>query len=98
VLETFTVATFTPHLGQPFHLMPDGAATIEVELIEAIPLGGAEEGNQRAPFSIVFRGPVRPVFPQRIYPIAHRELGEFDLFLVPIGPDGAGMRYEAVFT
>jgi hypothetical protein len=35
---------------------------------------------------------------QRIYAVHHPALGAFDLFLVPIGPDGEGMRYEAVFT
>jgi len=25
-------------------------------------------------------------------------MGDLDLFLVPIGPDGEGMRYEAIFT
>jgi hypothetical protein len=98
VLETFTVASFTPHLGQPFQLIPDGAATVGLELIEATPLGGESAGDRRAPFSIIFRGPNRPVLPQRIYRLAHTEIGAFELFLVPIGPDGSGMRYEAIFT
>jgi hypothetical protein len=36
--------------------------------------------------------------PQRIYRIEHATLGAFDLFLVPIGPDAQGLRYQAVFT
>jgi uncharacterized protein DUF6916 len=47
MLETFTAATFSPHLHDRFQLEADGA---------------------------------------------------FELFLVPLGPDEAGMRYEAVFT
>jgi hypothetical protein len=46
----------------------------------------------------MFRGPTGPILPQRIYRLRHPVMGELDLFLVPIGPDGEGMRYEAVFT
>jgi hypothetical protein len=36
--------------------------------------------------------------PQRIHPVEHDRLGRFELFLVPVGPDHIGMRYEAIFT
>jgi hypothetical protein len=55
-------------------------------------------GERRAPFSIVFRGPATPILPQRIYRLEHPAIGSFDLFLVPIGPDERGLRYEAIFT
>jgi hypothetical protein len=38
------------------------------------------------------------VLPQATYPVEHDELGRMEIFLVPIGPDGSGMRYEAVFA
>jgi hypothetical protein len=38
------------------------------------------------------------LLPQRIYRLEHDELGALDLFLVPIGRDDSGVRYEAVFT
>jgi hypothetical protein len=41
---------------------------------------------------------VAPVLPQGIQRLSHAELGELDLFLVPIGPDAQGMRYEAAFA
>jgi hypothetical protein len=46
----------------------------------------------------VFRGPGDVLLPQRIYRMEHEEIGVFDLFLVPIGPDEIGLRYEAIFT
>jgi hypothetical protein len=49
-------------------------------------------------FSLIFRGPKSPFLEQRIYPMAHERFGDFELFLVPIGPDSLGMRYEAVFN
>lgn len=97
MLETFTHATFAERLGDSFHIHLQEALPLEVRLIEAQELGGGG-GGRRTPFSLVFRGPLRPVLPQRIYRIEHEAMGNFELFLVPIGPDGEGMRYEAVFT
>jgi hypothetical protein len=49
-------------------------------------------------FSLRFRGDSTHVFPQRIYAIRHDAIGDFDLFLVPIGRDQSGTTYEAVFN
>ncbi len=103
MLDTFTVATFADHLGEPFRIHPDAGDPLVAELIAATPFAGAAAGaapssGGRAPFSIVFRGPRAPLLPQRIYRIAHDALGSFELFLVPLGPDGVGLRYEAVFA
>jgi hypothetical protein len=103
VLEAFTAETFARHLGEAFRVVPDSAVPIAMELVEATELGGetarpGEAPTKRVPFSIVFRGPGGVVLPQRIYRVEHDAIGAFDLFLVPIGPDGAGMRYEAIFT
>jgi hypothetical protein len=49
-------------------------------------------------FSIVLRGKREPVLEQQIYRINNDRLGEMELFIVPIGPDDKGMRYEAVFS
>ena len=103
MLETFEVGTFAPRIGEAFRIEADGSGWVETTLIEATPLGGGGDGDaevagRRAPFSLVFRGPRDRVLPQRIYRLAHAEMGEFELFLVPIGPDGEGMRYEAVFA
>ena len=74
---------------------------MDFELISVTGLGestGAKPPDRRQPFSIVFRGPGDVLLPQRIYMIEHEEIGAFDLFLVPIGPDERGLRYEAIFT
>jgi hypothetical protein len=98
MLEKFEVGTFAPHLGETFRIQANDSAWAEMTLIEATALGeGAPAAGRRAPFSIVFRGPRDPVLPQQIYRMEHAALGAFDLFLVPIGPDREGMRYEAVF-
>jgi hypothetical protein len=101
MLESYTVDTFSPLIGTRFVLELDAAASLTLELMEAVSLGGAASGipsERRRPFSLVFRGPSQPVANQRIYRLDHASLGAFELFLVPIGPDEAGMRYEAIFT
>src|SRR5690242_15009113 len=98
MLEAFTLATFAERLGESFRAHPDVGPPLTVELIEATDLsGGKPPADHRAPFSIVFRGPLTPLLPQKIYRLEHDALGAFELFIVPIGPDAHGMRYEAVF-
>ena len=98
MLESVTLATFAGRLGETFRAHAAEGHPLVVELIEATDLsGGKPPPDRRAPFSIVLRGPPAPWLPQQIYRLEHDELGAFDLFIVPIGPDAHGMRYEAVF-
>jgi hypothetical protein len=99
MLETFTVATFTPHRGESFTVRATEQVVLALALSEITSLGSAPSGNEsrRAPFSLLFHGPLSPILPQRTYRVEHEALGAFDLFLVPLGPDRAGQRYEAVF-
>jgi hypothetical protein len=98
MLETFEIGTFAPHLGEKFRIQAADSPWAEMTLIEATALGqDTASAGRRAPFSIVFRGARDRVLPQRIYRVEHEAIGAFDLFLVPIGPDQEGMRYEAVF-
>jgi hypothetical protein len=96
--DVVTAETFAGRLGERFSMELDGGVEQDVELIELTRLGDQPTGGSRAPFSIVFRGPAGPVAPQRIYRFRHAELGELELFVVPIGADGEGVRYEAIFT
>lgn len=98
MLESLTIADFAPRVGERFSIASaDGGRPLDTELVEATPVGDARAGG-RVPFSLVFRGPTDVVLPQRIHHVGHPDLGTLDIFLVPIGPDGAGMRYEAIFS
>jgi hypothetical protein len=98
VLESLTISDFAPRVGDRFRIdaTEDGAGH-DAELVEAAPVGDAGP-RARVPFSLVFRGPAGVVLPQRIYRVDHPDLGSLDIFLVPIGADAAGVRYEAIFT
>ena len=102
-LEHLTIDAFQPRIGQTFRIRQPGGE-IAAELIEARALGGGPDraragaSPRRVPFSLSFRTSLTTPLPQRIYEIAHDEMGSYEIFLVPVGPDGAGMVYEAIFT
>jgi hypothetical protein len=110
MLDKLTSADFAPHLHESFYLSPgpwgephDPAAQGEVlaiELIEVTDLTAEMPANasRRGQFSLIFRAVGGAYMAQRIYSIKHAALGQLDLFLVPIGPDQIGMRYQAVFA
>ena len=100
MLGELTHATFTDCLGSQFRLHYGSPAPLAVDLIAVTPLGvqGRPRPPKREPFSLVFRGPRDFYLPQRVYKLEHSALGALEIFLVPIGPDDAGMRFEAVFN
>ncbi len=99
MLETFTLRTFMPYVGDTFRILGDSAPPVELTLTTATDLEHPRAvASPRAPFSLLFHGPSGPHLPQKMYRMAHATIGTFDLFLVPIGPDTQGMRYEAIFT
>lgn len=104
-LSELSVDTFSGHLGEPFRVasaadtaIEPPAAGLTFELIEAVSLGAPMAPGMRTPFSLLFRGPAQPILPQAIHRLTHEQLGSLDLFLVPLGPDRDGARYEAIFS
>ena len=107
MLDKLTIENFSKHLNNKFQIQFEtgegeevAQSTFEAELVEVSQLGEKpEDEEQRQSFSVIFRGPSEPVLSkQHICKISHDEMGQLDLFLVPIGPDKTGMLYEAVFT
>ena len=101
MLDKLTSADFEKYINETFRLILKDSEPIEVELIQVNELGAdmpEDKNMKRRPFSIVFRGPTDRYLPQSIYPLEHAHMGKLDIFLVPIGSDNKGMRFEAVFT
>lgn len=95
------LSDFEPHQGTAFELSGEGVpgAPLPLTLAEARTLvAGDGIANRSQPFGLVFRGPGEPLLPQRIYRLAHPEVGSHDIFLVPIGRKPEGVEYEAIFT
>jgi hypothetical protein len=98
MLDTFTIETFQPHVGQIFTFIVDGQP-MPTKLTEIHRWGeGAAAGRTRHPFSLIFHTVPQAVVPQAMYRVESDVLEPMELFLAPIGPDERGMRYEAVFT
>jgi hypothetical protein len=97
MLENLTKDHWADQLNQTFRLDSGMEEPLEVRLVEVKSLGSARNG-QREPFSLLFQAPREPLLDQGIYTVQHPALGMLGLFLVPLGPDGDGLYYEAVFT
>jgi hypothetical protein len=98
MLEKLTHDDFFNRLHQKFLVHHDDG-TLEAELIECRKLaspGGPDV--QRQPFALIFRGPRQPVLAQQIYKLEGGAMGPLEIFIVPMGPDSVGMRYEAIFS
>lgn len=105
-LQTLTAEDFRPLRGTRFRLTSRAAGvSVDTELAEVTEHPGGAGGTLRAPFSVLFHGPLQPVLPQGMYRVEHHELGTLELFVVPVGPGEppapgsvpAAMRYEVVF-
>jgi hypothetical protein len=89
---------FEGYREKTFMVSAGSEVSFEAELIEVAPMGDTAGSNGRRAFSLVFRGPHTEEPIQQTYTLDNADLGSLDLFLVPIGPDEKGMKYEAVFT
>ena len=97
--DPFARARFAPLIGQRFAVRHDSAADWVGPELELVAVKALRPHSRRAePFSLLFRGPSRPILPQSIYDLAHPELGTLKIFLVPVQPSGDGAEYEAIFN
>jgi hypothetical protein len=88
---------FEPHVGSAFGMEVGEGEVVELELVAARALGPGS-GPRRQPFALHLRSREASVRPQRIYTLSHPVLGRLELFLVPVGREGAGVLYEAIFN
>jgi hypothetical protein len=94
-VSTLKKSTFDPYLNTKFEIHTQSAGIVEVDLIEITDHSQGRMEN----FSLVFKGPLEKPFEQRIHKVQHPEMGELDLFLVPITYGKAdAMYYQAVFS
>ena len=96
MLGTLTQEHWIRYLAQDFRIDHGGVALT----MRLASVTGFKHSSDRARecYSLVFYGPSNPALPQRIYRLAHDEVGEVEIFLVPIGPQKDGFGYEAIFN
>jgi hypothetical protein len=87
-------STYVPLVGSSFDIERPGGEHVAVELVDATSLPSSGEC-----FSLLFRAPTGVALDQRTYRVEHAALGEFPLFLVPLGPgDNGAHQFEAVIN
>jgi hypothetical protein len=90
--------TFEGHLGTSFNGTPSQSG----EPLELVLSSLAESPHARPDhpaFSLFFDAADPDVREQQIFALEHANLGQFDLFLVPVGrTESGGVSYEAVIN
>jgi hypothetical protein len=95
VSELLTKEAFAENLNTKFRIPMQSSSAAELELIEVVE---ARSTSRQQQFSVFFRGPSEYLLPQATYHMEHEKMGEMDLFIVPVGREQEGFRYEAVFN
>jgi hypothetical protein len=98
--ERPSLAEIQALVKQAFTLRVSAEQSLELELAEVQDLGvrSTPDGDLNN-YSLTFRSPVKDRYArQGTYRLEHATLGAREVFLVPLGPDAQGFRYEAVFN
>jgi len=90
-----THEAFVNNLHTMFRIRLNDSVIIETELTE---VSEQQLSARQERFAIVFRGPLESYLGQGLRRFEHDQMGEFDLFIVPISRDDKGVYYEAVFN
>lgn len=96
MLEGITHKSFESIVGETVELKA-GEASFQAT-VESVSLLRQSPGQERKPFSVVLQAHDVHNHGQQMYQLSHPDLGVLSLFLVPIGPGEASMRYEIVFN
>ena len=99
-------STFLRRLGETFQVQLESAGALAVRLVEVRDLRSGDARGAKAQarthkensFSILFHGPSDRQLEQGTYHFEHPKLGEFPLFIVPVGPLTDEAYYEAIFN
>lgn len=100
-LAALSADDFAGKIGNRFLMRIHETMSADLELARVDlwgPPDAAQRGGRRRPFTLLFKGPIELRVPQRIYQLEHPELGALEMFLVPLQPDSAGTKFEAVFS
>lgn len=99
--EMLLKESFAEQLNTKFRVLLEleNAPEVELELAELAEFPTLTHGrNDVERFSLFFYGPRNFFLPQHMYRLSHEQLGEQEIFLVPVAEEPRGFRYEAVFS
>ena len=75
--------------------VPGGTVDCELTEVRRLP---PHSLRAHPPFALILRGPRDRPLTQGMYALLHPERGPLRLFVVPVGPDRAGLCYEITFN
>jgi hypothetical protein len=90
--------TFAECLNTRFAVAPYGGEVVPDFAIVLKEVNEQSLSLRLETFSLIFHGPMGPYLLQALFHLEHEKLGRIEMFLVPIGPEGDAMAYEAVFN
>lgn len=90
-----THENFSRYLNEEFsvYINEDLNVNLKLEEISEFMVSARQEH-----FWIVFRGPNDVFLDQGLRRFSHESMGEFELFIVPIGQDQNGFMYQSIFN
>ena len=92
---SLTHEAFAPNANTKFQVQVDENTPVDLELVEVTEL---KVYPRQEEFTLTFRGPLELFLGQGMRGFTHDQMGEFELFIVPIKQDAHGFYYEAVFN
>src|SRR5690242_528269 len=92
---SLTHEAFSKNANTKFHVALDENTEVELELIGVSEL---KMHPRQEEFSLEFRGPLNSFLGQGVRNFEHDQMGNFELFIVPVQQDTQGFYYEAVFN
>lgn len=92
---SLTHEEFGRNANTKFQVEVDENTTVELDLIEVSEL---KIYPRQEEFTLLFRGPLNAFLDQGVRNFKHDQMGEFELFIVPIKQDADGFYYEVIFN
>ncbi|MGD9824421.1 DUF6916 family protein [Desulfobacter sp.] len=94
LLEKLNKASFDPYLNDSFEIDLENSKVVNAKLIE---VQDTSSGVVES-FSLIFQAPATAPFYQGTYKIKHEKMGEFPVFMVPVGPRRGMLEYQVIFS
>ena len=92
---SLTHEEFSKARNSKFKVELDENTHVDLELIT---VSDVKLYPQQEEFAVEFRGPLDKFLAQGPHNFSHEEMGQFELFIVPIKQDAEGFYYEAIFN
>ena len=92
---SLTHEEFSKHANNKFQVQADENTQVDLQLISISVL---KLYPQQLEFTLEFRGPSDMFLGQGVRDFKHDQMGQFELFIVPVKQDAQGFYYEAIFN